>query len=287
MPRGHRALSTASHAALPGTVAALSCGRTGRWCSALGTLPFIILIIHIGACRLHNKPTFSQTIVLLNLYQNPQNTAQTADGSHCHVSDVEVQEHYDNFFEEVFTELQEYGEIEEMNVWDNLGDHLVGNVCVKFRREEDAERAVTELNNRCFNRQAVHAERSSVTDFRVVLPAVRDGGMYPRWLLQLHAPTTHIPEPAPAALWARTQVTLKIPYRSPSPRKEPAPFPRPPAWSLLRLVLLFLTQGQRRSCAGSLLKALFTPAPSQASELQGVICSAEELAPPIPPLIKL
>ncbi|XP_011899025.1 PREDICTED: splicing factor U2AF 26 kDa subunit isoform X7 [Cercocebus atys] len=60
----------------------------------------------IGACRhgdrcsrLHNKPTFSQTIVLLNLYRNPQNRAQTADGSHCHVSDVEVQEHYDSFFE--------------------------------------------------------------------------------------------------------------------------------------------------------------------------------------------
>ncbi|XP_061030168.1 splicing factor U2AF 26 kDa subunit isoform X2 [Eubalaena glacialis] len=107
------------------------------------------------------------TIVLLNLYRNPQNTAQTADGSHCHVSDVEVQEHYDNFFEEVFTELQEkYGEIEEMNVCDNLGDHLVGNVYVKFRREEDAERAVAELNNRWFNGQAVHAELSPVTDFR-------------------------------------------------------------------------------------------------------------------------
>uniref|UniRef100_A0A0D9QWG6 U2 small nuclear RNA auxiliary factor 1 like 4 n=1 Tax=Chlorocebus sabaeus TaxID=60711 RepID=A0A0D9QWG6_CHLSB len=79
----------------------------------------------IGACRhgdrcsrLHNKPTFSQ---------------------------------------EVFTELQEkYGEIEEMNVCDNLGDHLVGNVYVKFWREEDAERAVAELNNRWFNGQAVH-----------------------------------------------------------------------------------------------------------------------------------
>ncbi|XP_050786570.1 splicing factor U2AF 26 kDa subunit isoform X3 [Gopherus flavomarginatus] len=95
----------------------------------------------IGACRhgdrcsrLHNRPTFSQTIVLLNLYRNPQNTAQSADGSHCHVSDVEVQEHYDNFFE--------------------------------FRREEDAERAVGELNNRWFNGQAVRAELSPVTDFR-------------------------------------------------------------------------------------------------------------------------
>ncbi|KAM4703425.1 splicing factor U2AF 26 kDa subunit isoform 1-T1 [Rhinophrynus dorsalis] len=131
----------------------------------------------IGACRhgdrcsrLHNKPTFSQTIVLLNLYRNPQNTAQSADGSHClsgHVSDVQVQEHYDDFFEEVFTEVeQKYGEIEEMNICDNLGDHLVGNVYVKFRREEDAERALVELNNRWFNGQAIHAELSPVTDFR-------------------------------------------------------------------------------------------------------------------------
>lgn len=33
---------------------------------------------------------------------------------------------------EVFTELQDkYGEIEEMNMCDNLGNHLVGNVYVK------------------------------------------------------------------------------------------------------------------------------------------------------------
>lgn len=70
---------------------------------------------------------------LLNLYWNPQNMAQTTDGLHCHVSDVEAQEHYDNFSEEVFIELQKkHGAIEEMNVCNNLGDHLVGNVCVKF-----------------------------------------------------------------------------------------------------------------------------------------------------------
>lgn len=48
------------------------------------------------------------------------------------VSDEEMQEHYDLFFEEVFVELEDnYGEIEEMNVCDNLGDHLVGNVYIK------------------------------------------------------------------------------------------------------------------------------------------------------------
>lgn len=128
----------------------------------------------IGACRhgdrcsrLHNKPTFSQTIALLNIYRNPQNSSQSADGLRCAVSDVEMQEHYDEFFEEVFTEMEEkYGEVEEMNVCDNLGDHLVGNVYVKFRREEDAEKAVKDLNNRWFNGQPIHAELSPVTDFR-------------------------------------------------------------------------------------------------------------------------
>lgn len=99
----------------------------------------------IGACRhgercsrIHNKPTFSQTILLQNLYQNPQNVAQSADGNHAPLpgvkvmEDEEAQEHFDNFFEDVFVELEDkYGEIEEMNVCDNLGDHLVGNVYVK------------------------------------------------------------------------------------------------------------------------------------------------------------
>jgi hypothetical protein len=45
-----------------------------------------------------------------------------------------MQQYYDEFFEEVFVELEDkYGEIEEMNVCDNLGDHLVGNVYVKVR----------------------------------------------------------------------------------------------------------------------------------------------------------
>lgn len=38
-----------------------------------------------------------------------------------------------------------------MNVCDNLGDHLVGNVYVKFRYEEDAEKAVKDLDNRWYN----------------------------------------------------------------------------------------------------------------------------------------
>jgi len=129
----------------------------------------------MGACthgercsRIHNKPTFSQTILLQNLYINPQNSAKTADGSHlANVTDEEMQEHYDNFFEDVFVECEDkYGQVEEMNVCDNLGDHLVGNVYVKFKREEDADKAVNDLNNRWFGGRPIYAELTPVTDFR-------------------------------------------------------------------------------------------------------------------------
>ncbi|XP_023342309.1 splicing factor U2AF 35 kDa subunit [Eurytemora carolleeae] len=129
----------------------------------------------MGACthgdrcsRIHNKPTFSQTMLLQNLYINPQNSAKTADGSHlANVTDEEMQEHYDNFFEDVFVECEDkYGQVEEMNVCDNLGDHLVGNVYVKFKREEDAEKATNDLNNRWFGGRPIYAELTPVTDFR-------------------------------------------------------------------------------------------------------------------------
>ena len=144
----------------------------------------------IGACRhgdrcsrIHNKPTFSQTIVLQNLYINPQNSAKTADGSHIGqtVTDEEMQEHYDNFFEEVFIECEDkYGEIEEMNVCDNLGDHLVGNVYIKFKYETDAERAVIDLNGRWFGGRPIYAELSPVTDFREACCRQYEMGECPR-----------------------------------------------------------------------------------------------------------
>uniref|UniRef100_A0A2K5K2Z9 C3H1-type domain-containing protein n=1 Tax=Colobus angolensis palliatus TaxID=336983 RepID=A0A2K5K2Z9_COLAP len=114
-----------------------------------------------GCCRLHKKPTFSQTTGLLNFSRNPQNSSQSADGLRCALSDAEMQEHCDEFFEE-----EKYGEAEETNVCDKLGGHLVGSVYDKFRREANAEKAVTNLNNRWFNGQPSHAQPSPETDFR-------------------------------------------------------------------------------------------------------------------------
>ena len=67
----------------------------------------------------------------------------------------------------MFVECEDkYGPVEEMNVCDNLGDHLVGNVYVKFKKEEDADKAVKDLNNRWFGGRPIYAELTPVTDFR-------------------------------------------------------------------------------------------------------------------------
>ncbi|NXS47593.1 U2AF1 factor, partial [Balaeniceps rex] len=127
----------------------------------------------IGACRhgdrcsrLHNKPTFSQTILIQNVYRNPQNSAQTADGSHCAVSDVEMQEHYDEFFEVCKNALKCLYKLEHLGLALKSYWYLLNNEYKVFRREEDAEKAVIDLNNRWFNGQPIHAELSPVTDFR-------------------------------------------------------------------------------------------------------------------------
>ena len=44
--------------------------------------------------------------------------------------------------EDIFEEFDKYGEIENLNVCDNLADHMVGSVYVKFKDETDAARAM-------------------------------------------------------------------------------------------------------------------------------------------------
>lgn len=58
------------------------------------------------------------------------------------------------------------GHVEDMVVLDNLSDHLVGNVYVKFTREEDSLKALQVFNGRFYAGRQLAAELSPVTDFR-------------------------------------------------------------------------------------------------------------------------
>lgn len=59
-----------------------------------------------------------------------------------------------------------YGKIDELHVCDNLNDHMLGNVYVKFEDEEDAEKALRGLTGRYYAGRPLVVEYSPVTDFR-------------------------------------------------------------------------------------------------------------------------
>ena len=124
----------------------------------------------IGACRhgdrcsrLHTLPTFSQTILIPHMYPNPK---RNLDPNAPPFDPKKDEEDFEDFYEEVFDELASFGFVEEMHVCDNLSDHMLGNVYVKFRREEDAERCKTLLSRRLYKGTPLRPEFSPVTDFR-------------------------------------------------------------------------------------------------------------------------
>ncbi|VDO76669.1 unnamed protein product, partial [Onchocerca flexuosa] len=93
----------------------------------------------IGACRhgdkcsrLHIRPTSSKTILLKNFYDFGGIIRQVL--LFPDLSKEKEQREFDEFFREVYLEIdEEYGAIEEMNVCDNAGEHMLGNVYVKVR----------------------------------------------------------------------------------------------------------------------------------------------------------
>jgi len=76
-----------------------------------------------------------------------------------------LNDHFEEFYEDVFEEFSQFGKIESMHVMDNLSDQLVGNVYCMYEDEEGAAKALTALNGRFYAGRPIMAEFSPVTDF--------------------------------------------------------------------------------------------------------------------------
>ncbi|KAK9496931.1 hypothetical protein O3M35_012880 [Rhynocoris fuscipes] len=123
----------------------------GYRAAIFGTEDNCAFYMKVGACRhgnvcnkLHVKPTFSQTVLLKNFYLNPSH--QYSDDNEVLYNEnfqsrQEIQEHFDNFYEDVFVECED-----------------------KFKSERSADRAVGCLNNRWFGGKPIYAELSPVTN---------------------------------------------------------------------------------------------------------------------------
>jgi len=117
------------------------------------------------------RPNFSQTLVVPHMYMPP---APGPDGLPVH-----DEQHFEDFYEEVrdalplrrasvrsltvtvlvrfvcvyhqaAEELCKFGNLEELHIVENLGDHMFGNVYCKYSREEEAAAAVKGLNGRYY-----------------------------------------------------------------------------------------------------------------------------------------
>lgn len=101
------------------------------------------------------------------LYQNPTAAIAFTQGLQVPQEDLrEAALHFEDFFQEVFEEFARHGEIIDMVVSDNIGEHLLGNLYLKYASEEQAEACLTAMLGKLYKGQVIQAEFSPVTDFR-------------------------------------------------------------------------------------------------------------------------
>ena len=102
-----------------------------------------------------------------HLYQNPPAAIAFAEGSK--VSDEDLKEalkHFEQFYEEIFLELSKFGELKDLSVVDNLGDHLIGNVYAKFNDEESASKAFNALAGKYYHSNLVDEEYCPIINIK-------------------------------------------------------------------------------------------------------------------------
>ncbi|GAB4837624.1 hypothetical protein Ancab_002473 [Ancistrocladus abbreviatus] len=127
----------------------------------------------IGACRhgdrcsrIHNRPTISPTLLLSKMYQRPDLITPGVDSQGQPIDPKTIQQHFEDFYEDIFEELSKFGEIESLNVCDDLANHMIGNVYVQYKEEDQAAAALHALHGRFYSGRPIIAEFSPLRDFR-------------------------------------------------------------------------------------------------------------------------
>ena len=116
-----------------------------------------------------------------HLYQNPPAALAYASGQKVSEEDLkEALKHYQKFYEEIFVELSSYGELKELAVVDNLGDHLIGNVYARFNDEAGASKAFNALAGKYYNSKLVEEEYCPITKISWCKCKFNDDGLCQR-----------------------------------------------------------------------------------------------------------
>jgi hypothetical protein len=129
--------------------------------------------------------------------------------------------------------MSKYGEVENLNVCDNTSDHMVGNVYVKFREEEEAVAAMAGLAGRfyggafhlCSVPTSISAGTTPVTPHLVGVAKSRHQGRAARIRrtpVSLGRFAHGSPQSAFSGVWVFHSVAT--PFRQLGGRRAPSPF---------------------------------------------------------------
>nr|GLL45417.1 splicing factor U2af small subunit B-like [Ipomoea trifida] len=149
---------------MPGLLASASLASNTVHCNKLKSLS-APAVTATGAL-VSTTATISPTLLLSNMYHRPDMITPGVDAQGQPIDPRKIQEHFEDFYEDIFEELSKFGEIESLNVCDNLADHMIGNVYVQFKEEDHAAAALQALQGRFYSGRPIIADFSPVTDFR-------------------------------------------------------------------------------------------------------------------------
>ena len=125
----------------------------------------------IGACRhgdrcsrKHVKPSYSQTILLPNLYQNPAYDPKNK------MNPQQMQMHFDAFYEDIWCELCQYGLVEELVVCDNNNDRKSQHLSTFPEKM-----CILTNDKQILSATSTYDSNTKKTRKRPVMPSTRDG----------------------------------------------------------------------------------------------------------------
>ncbi|WVZ75007.1 hypothetical protein U9M48_023112 [Paspalum notatum var. saurae] len=127
-----------------------------------------------GACRfgvrcsrVHFYPDKSSTLLMKNMYNGPGLALEQDEG--LEFTDEEIEQSYEEFYEDVHTEFLKFGELANFKVCRNGSFHLRGNVYVHYKSLDSALLAYSSMNGRFFAGRQITCEFVAVTRWKAAI----------------------------------------------------------------------------------------------------------------------
>ncbi|KAM0874883.1 hypothetical protein ACQ4PT_037160 [Festuca glaucescens] len=121
----------------------------------------------VRCSRVHFYPDKACTLLMKNMYNGPGLALEQDEG--LEFTDEEIEQSYEEFYEDVHTEFLKFGELVNFKVCRNGSFHLRGNVYVHYKSLDSALLAYNSMNGRYFAGKQISCEFVAVTKWKAAI----------------------------------------------------------------------------------------------------------------------